>query len=66
MLAVTFSAALTVNPVERHGSNDLVKREQLSDGTHGLEAGNINKGLSWQSSGMWLCGFVDLTDYTFF
>ncbi|SJL07200.1 uncharacterized protein ARMOST_10543 [Armillaria ostoyae] len=56
MLGVTFSAALTVNPVERHGSNELVKRAQLSDGTHGLEAGNINKGLSWMSSGILLVG----------
>ncbi|KAK0244498.1 hypothetical protein EDD85DRAFT_978669 [Armillaria nabsnona] len=59
MLAVTFSAALTINPIERHGSNELVKREQLSDGTHGLEGGKINQGLSWQSSGILLvdkCG----------
>ncbi|PBK67298.1 hypothetical protein ARMSODRAFT_1020770 [Armillaria solidipes] len=54
MLGVTFSAALTVNPVEHHGSNELVKRAQLSDGTHSLEAGNINKGLSWMSSGILL------------
>ncbi|KAK0449402.1 hypothetical protein EV421DRAFT_1900092 [Armillaria borealis] len=56
MLAVTFSAALTVNLVERHGSNELVKRAQLSDGTHGLQGGKINKSLSWMSSGILLVG----------
>lgn len=59
MLAVTFTTALTVSPAELHRSNELVKRAQLSDGKSGLQQGEINKGLSWMSSGILLvdeCG----------
>ncbi|KAK0185749.1 hypothetical protein F5146DRAFT_1144254 [Armillaria mellea] len=49
----------TVSPAKLHRSNELVKRAQLSDGKSGLQQEEINKGLSWMSSGILLvdeCG----------